>query len=85
MDGCPESQMTESSGFSTPHPSTNQFCCRLRFVLAPILTIYFGGYLVIEQIVNYESGLAIVLLPCLRIPILSLLLATQTPISVGVN
>ena len=25
IDGCPEFQMTQSSSFSTPHPSTNQF------------------------------------------------------------
>lgn len=43
--------------------------------------LFYGGYLVIEQMVDYESGLAIVLLTCLRIPI-SFLLAT--PISVGV-
>lgn len=53
-----------------------------------MLTFYFidfySGYLVIEQMVDYESGLAFVLLTCLR-KTLSLLLATQTPISVGVN
>ena len=51
--------------------------CRLRFVLGPrgwmsrnhphAHFLFYGGYLVIEQMVDYESGLAIVLLTCLRI------------------
>ena len=76
-----------------PTPINQSIRCRLRFVLGPrgwmsrnhphAHFLFYGGYLVIEQMVNYESGLAIVLLPCLRIPILSFLLAT--PISLKVE